>query len=79
MVKVTKKQAIIASKKFKSKRTTKSKVQSLVDDLNNYPQFSEVLCDALLWYMDVATSVHKCDKAELQICNFLYQKVYDLR
>lgn len=79
MRKVTKKQAIIARKKFKSKHTTKPRVQSVVDDLNNYPEFVEVLCDALLWYGDVALPHRGNNEAELQICHFLYRKFYDWR
>jgi len=78
MAKVTKKQAIIASKKFKSRRTTKPRLERLVQDLNCHPAFVEVLCDALLFYSETAL-IQSRGGTEQQICTFLFRKFDDLR
>jgi len=77
MPRVTKKQALIASKKFKSKRRYKPKLETLLDDLNNNPAFVEVLCNALNYYNEVQFIKH--NDLEQQICFFLQNKFEELR
>ena len=78
MPRVTKKQALIASKKFKSKRRYKPKLETLLDNLNNQPAFVEVLCNALNFYREYQSS-YKHNDAEQQICCFLSTKFEELR
>ena len=77
MPRVTKKQALIASKKFKSKRRYKPKLETLLDDLNNQPAFVEVLCSALDYYNGMQFIKH--NDLEQQIGFFLQRKFEELR
>ena len=80
MPRVTKKQALIASKKFKSKRRYKSKLETLLKDINNNPAFIEIICDALILSYEMLSS-QRIRNAEIEkdILSYLIRRFEELR
>jgi len=80
MPRVTKKQALIASKKFKSKRRYKSKLETLLKDINNNPAFIEIICDALILSYEMLSS-QRSRNAEIEkdILSYLIRRFEELR
>ena len=80
MPRVTKKQALIASKKFKSKRRYKSKLETLLKDINNNPAFIEIICDALILSYEMLSS-QRSRNAEIEkdILSYLIRRFEELK
>jgi len=80
MPRVTKKQALIASKKFKSKYIFESKLETLLKDINNNPAFIEIIRDALILSYEMLSS-QRSRNAEIEkdILSYLIRRFEELK